>query len=70
MKHLVAALVMAAFSAATLAQGTSPTPPAGNTAAATSTVPAKSETKKSKKKKKKAKKSTDAAHASDPKPTK
>jgi hypothetical protein len=67
MKQLVAALVLAAFSGVTLAQGTTPpaSPPASSSSATGSTTmqaPAKSGTKKAKKKK--AKKSTGAGNAS------
>src|SRR6185503_16798418 len=61
MKHLVAALVTAAFTTVALAQGTTPVAPAANPPAATAptatpATPAKAEPKKAKKKK--AKKST------------
>jgi Ni/Co efflux regulator RcnB len=71
MKHLVAALVMAAFSAASLAQGTTPATPAGNKAAATPAASAKTTDAGTKKaKKKKAKKSKAAPEATTQKPAK
>ena len=69
MKHLVAALVTAAFTTVALAQGTTtPAAPAANAATATPAAPAKAEAKKAKKKK--AKKSTATPKAVAPTPTK
>ena len=45
MKHLVAALVTAAFTAVALAQGTTPAAPAANAATATPMTPATTPTK-------------------------
>jgi hypothetical protein len=69
LKHLVAALVMAAFFAATLAQGTSPATPAGNVAAAAPAASAKSNdagTKKTENKKAKESKVVSSATAQKP----
>jgi hypothetical protein len=81
MKHLVAALVVAAFSTVTLAEGTTAATPPAQTAPATASAPAsaststgKSGTTTKKHKKKKANKSssttTGAANASAASPTK
>ena len=63
MKHLVAALVVTAFSAVALAQGTTPASPSAPSASASTSAPAKSGTTK-KAKKKKAKKSDGRGEAS------
>jgi hypothetical protein len=68
MKHLVAALVLAAFAAVSIAQGTAPATPAVKSATATPAAPATTGTKKAKKKK--AKKSKGAANVAAPAPTK
>lgn len=68
MKHLVAALVMTVFAAATLAEGTTPTSPPAPAAAAKPATPATTGTKKAKKKK--AKHSTGAAKTTAQTPTK